>query len=91
MSDRPSVLWVLDQDGWLEHYDPDGGDPAVDYPTGTYGVTTDPARALRFANASSALRCWSQTSTRTPVRPDGEPNRPLTKFSVEVQNAPLEE
>ena len=83
-----TVLWLPDVDGWLESYDPDGGDPIVAYPTGTFGVTTDPTRALRFEDASHALACWGRTSTRTPMRPDGKPNRPLTRFSVVVQQLP---
>jgi hypothetical protein len=34
------------------------------------------------------MQCWQQTSTRTPLRPDGKPNRPLSLFSVLVQDAP---
>ena len=85
---RDTVLWLLDVEGWLESYDPDGGDHSLAYPTGTFGVTTDPTRALRFSDASHALAYWSRTSTRTPLRPDGAPNRPLTKFSVVVQHLP---
>lgn len=85
-----SVIWVIDLNGWLESYDPDGGDPAVPYPTGTFGVTTDLAKALRFPDAPSAIKFWSATSTRTPQRPDGKPNRPLTRYSIEVRHAPVD-
>jgi len=88
VSARSSVLWLLDWNGWLESYDPDGGDPAVTYPTGTFGVTSDPARALRFTDGASAMAFWRQPSARTPKRPDGKPNCPLTKFTVMVMPEP---
>lgn len=84
----PVALWVEEREGWLEAYDPDGGDPAVDYPTGTFGVTSDATKALRFPDGAAALQCWRQQSTRTPLRPDGKPNRPLTAMTVAVVPAP---
>lgn len=43
--------------------------------------TDDPKKALRFMSKAAALECW-QTSIGT--RPDGQPDRPLTAFTVEV-------
>jgi hypothetical protein len=88
MTDKPAVLFLIEQDGWLESYDPDGGDPAVAYPTGTFAVTSNPARAMVFPDGAEALRFWRQPSTRTPLRPDGAANRPLTAFTVAVQPVP---
>lgn len=76
-------LWVIDCAAWLESYDPDGGGD-VAYPTGTFTITRDRSAALAFDDPGAALECWRQVSTRTPRRPDGKPNRPLTALTVEV-------
>jgi len=81
-------IWMIADDGWLESYDPDGGDPEIGYPTGSYGVTTDTAKALAFPNGADALLFWRQQSKRTPLRPDGRPNRPLTAFTVMTKELP---
>lgn len=44
-------------------------------------VTADPAKALQFASVEDAFKLWK---AEYGLRPDGEPNRPLTAFSVEV-------
>lgn len=88
MADR-HALYVADKEGWLASYDPDGGDPSLAYPTGTFSVTTDPAQALRFRDGGAALEFWRQQSKRTPLRPDGKPNRPLCAFTVVVKEVPF--
>lgn len=70
---------------WLSYYDPDAGD---DTRTGLIDASENPAKALRFADAAAATACWRQQSTRVPLRLDGEPNRPLTAFTVEVMRLP---
>jgi hypothetical protein len=90
MTDDGYVLYLPDQGGWLAEYDPDGGDPKVAYPTGTYAVTSELAHALRFPDAAGALACWQRQSLRTPLRPDGKPNRPLSALTVVVQPTPVE-
>lgn len=67
---------------YLASYDADAG-PHV-YPTGTLTATPHKSDALRFASAVEAFALWRSTSTRTPVRPDGRPNRPLTAWTIEV-------
>ena len=69
---------------YVARFDPDGGDPSVVYPTGTLETTPHAGRALRFATAGEAWACWQERSRRTPTRPDGKPNRPLTAFMVEI-------
>ena len=47
------------------------------------------SRARRFADQLAAIDFWKQQSTVRPLRPDGEPNRPMTALTVEI--APLED
>lgn len=48
-------------------------------------TTTDRAEARVFADAGEAHEFWRQVSRANPVRPDGEPNRPLTIFTVTIE------
>jgi len=51
--------------------------------------TTDKIEEARhFANAGEALTFWQTQSRVRPLRPDGDPNRPLTAFTVEVVQCP---
>lgn len=52
-------------------------------------VTDDPAQALR-APAGELLELWRSVDQRRPVRPDGQPNRPLTAFTIQTLPAPRE-
>jgi len=51
--------------------------------TGTY----DRAKAVQFATAAEAIAYWQAVSGVRPVRPDGQPNRPLTAYTVVVEPA----
>lgn len=64
---------------YLSYYDPDAleGFGAAEW-------TDDVSKALRFDKASQAIEFWRQQSRARPFRHDGQPNRPLTAFSVEV-------
>ena len=42
--------------------------------------------ALRFPNAAAAMAFWRRQSVLRPMRPDGEPNRPLTAYTVEIED-----
>jgi hypothetical protein len=58
-------------------------------------TTPDRAEATLFT-AKEALELWRSVDTRSPVRPDGQPNRPLTAFTVAMEqledsNGPDEE
>jgi len=66
---------------YLESYDPDAYD-GLGYAT----WTDDPDKAMRFDDAMSVLMFWRQQSSARPLRDDGEPNRPLTAYTVEPRN-----
>lgn len=78
----------LDTGEWVEAYDPDGGPQEVAYPTGEVKATGVPARALVFPTAAAAWDLWRKPSMRTPLRPDGKPNRPLSAYTVIVERVP---
>lgn len=51
--------------------------------------TIVPTRAMTFPDMKSAYDYWSQVSIYVPVRPtDGQPNRPLTMYTVEIKEIP---
>jgi hypothetical protein len=51
-----------------------------------FATWTDYIRdALEFDSFFAAMEYWRQTSKVRPLRPDGRPNRPLTAFSVSIQ------
>lgn len=66
--------------GYLKTFDPDAGDGVV---TGDATATADVDEAMKFASVGAAISFAMQQSTRVPLRPDGEPNRPLTAFTLE--------
>jgi hypothetical protein len=47
-------------------------------------TTLDINQAAHFADAAEALEFWRTQSRTVPFRDDGEPNRPLTAFTVEM-------
>jgi hypothetical protein len=83
---RPYVIVDVQSGQYLEHYDPDvvPADP-TDPRTGLAEWTRDVGRAMKFATNAAALRCWQATSTVRPLRPDGKPNRPLSAFTVLIE------
>lgn len=64
---------------FLKSFDVDAGNDSL---TGIVAVTDNLKDALRFANIGSVLECWRLQSRRVPLRPDGEPNRPLTAYTI---------
>ena len=68
---------------YVEHYDPDARDGL-----GEVQTTPDPSRAKRYATQLEATAEWRRVSTVRPLRPDGEPNRPLTAYHVEIITRP---
>lgn len=46
--------------------------------------TEDPDLAMHFATAEVAWELWRTQSVTMPIRADGQPNRPLTAYTVEV-------
>jgi hypothetical protein len=66
--------------GWyLASYNADGNDG-----WGEAVWTDSPANAITFATATEARTCWTEQSRLRPLRPDGQANRPLTAFSVQL-------
>jgi hypothetical protein len=68
---------------YLKAYDPSFHPPGEPYEGGILEVTSDPAEALQFADAGAALKKWQESYG---IRPDGEPNRPLTAWSIEIEH-----
>lgn len=60
-------------------------DPNAKFGRGDDGWTSDLAKAKKFATFDAAMKCWKQQSTLVPTRLDGKPNRPLTAYSVSVE------
>ena len=70
---------------FLEYYDPSYCPKNLPYDGGALLVTPDLNQAMQFKDAAAALEKWRESYG---VRADGQPNRPLTAFSVEVVPAP---
>jgi hypothetical protein len=51
-------------------------------------TATTAAEAAVFANEADAFAFYQTQSRVTPLRDDGQPNRPLTAFTVELEPAP---
>lgn len=66
-------------DRYLRAFDPDAFDGR-----GLISTTNDPAKAMRFPNLEHAVACWKLQSTVRPLRTDGQPNRPMTSYTVEL-------
>jgi len=52
---------------------------------GVLRVSGKQSEAKVFATSSEAIDFWRQPSSFVPLRPDGEPNRPLTAFTIEIE------
>jgi hypothetical protein len=48
-------------------------------------TTEDPSTAMTFANAAVAHDFWRQQSRSFPTRGDGQPNRPLTAYHIQME------
>lgn len=83
MARGPCVLFVPELDRYVIACDVDAFDGRGDAVFGTL------AAARVFADAGAALAYWKRQSTVRPLRPDGKPNRPLSAFTVEIQDAPF--
>lgn len=64
---------------YVKSFDPDGFNGR-----GQLTTTPDVGRAKQFSTQVEALRFWQQQSKVNPTRPDGQPNRPLTAYSVTI-------
>ncbi len=74
---------ATDFDGrYVKAYDPTYQPVGAPYSGGILEVTRDPNQALQFPDVAAAFEKWRQPHG---IRPDGEPNRPLTAWSMEVR------
>lgn len=81
-----------DFDGqYIVEYDPSrvGTHPVTGKPMAVFHLVTTPdiRRATRLG-ASEAMNLYRAVDRRNPTRADGEPNRPLTAFAVDIEPAP---
>ena len=60
-------------------------DPDANFGKGDDRWTPDLAKAKRFLTFKDAIACWKAQSKFVPKRPDGKPNRPLTAWSVTIE------
>lgn len=63
-------------------------DPNAKFGLGDDRWTPDVAKAKRFPTRDAAMECWRAQSTLVPMRSDGKPNRPMTAYSVTVEEVP---
>jgi hypothetical protein len=68
---------------YLSAYDPEG-----EGGMGSFEWSHNPEDAMRFPDAASAWVLWKTTSKTRPTRWDGKPNRPLTAYTVAIEDAP---
>lgn len=70
-------------EAWLESFDVDahGG-------RGFASFTKEPEKAMRFDSAADVLEAWKTRSTVDPTRDDGQPNRPLTAYTMSPLRLP---
>lgn len=59
-------------------------DPRLRQDIFTLETTADPVAARKFLNAGEALEYWRKICPSQPLRPDGQPNRPLTAWNAAV-------
>lgn len=73
-----------DEGVYLAEYDPDWRPPGVlgAWTSGLARWNADVDEAMEFVDHAAAFACWRRQSITVPWRPDGQPNRPLTAFSV---------
>jgi hypothetical protein len=69
---------------YLKDFDPNVHAPMRPFPTGHATFTEKISDAMKFDSAHAVLDFWKTQSTKVPFRPDGEPNRPLTAFTIEA-------
>lgn len=64
---------------YVESYDAEAYDGRGDVAT-----TPDVEKARVFASPAEAMEAWRTVPKARPLRADGQPNRPLTAFTVEI-------
>jgi hypothetical protein len=69
---------------WLKDFDFEAEEGV-----GFLTTTDDRDEAMTFDDIEDLHAYWTQQSTTRPVRPDGQPNKPFTGFTIEVRPAEL--
>ena len=67
---------------YLTKFDPDAHDGI-----GEIVTASDKSEAIRYPDFGAAMEAWKTQSAVKPFRPDGEPNRPMTAFSIGIEEA----
>jgi hypothetical protein len=76
MPDRPC---------YLKSYDPNVVAPDR-RSAGDIQSTINIGEAVQFETIEKLYECYMQVCEPMPLRPDGEPNRPLTAFTITVES-----
>lgn len=66
---------------WVQSCDVDANDGL-----GRIELTSVRENAIEFPDVVAAFEYWRRPSTVEPLRPDGKPNRPLTMFTIELED-----
>ena len=66
---------------YLEWYDPDIPDDTKVMATWTDDIT----KAKIFADPAACFEEWTRVRTLDSIRPDGQPNKPLTAITIEMR------
>lgn len=83
-----AAIGELDLDGpprYLVTFDVDYRPHVTSPVTGVAVFSDDLAKAMRFPDAAAALKAWQSCSTVVPTRLDGRPNKPLTAYSMTIE------
>ena len=80
---KAAALGELVKGDYLKWSNPDARDGY-----GDDGWTPNLSHARKFETFEDAAACWQAQSTIRPYRDDGKPNRPMTAYSVSIEQAP---
>jgi len=72
--------------GYLQSCNFEAGNDEV---TGDVKATRFLDKAMTFPDIAAAVAYRQTQSVRVPLRPDGQPNCPLTKFTMEFKVKPI--
>jgi hypothetical protein len=80
--------WAVGQ--FIKSYDPEYHLPNGQYDGGILDATSDSSAAMQFSNLGTLHKFVYQSVPCTchGLRPDGEPNRPLTAFNLQILQVP---
>ncbi len=71
---------------WVKSFDPDFQPKGYKGPkTGYIETTVIRSEAMKFETMAIAHQLYMTKSSKVPVRPDGKPNRPMTAFTVVIE------